>query len=113
MTVYEFFKPILKYVIALFIVILVDFLTGVSGALVLKKFKSSKFRSGIDKYIKYSGALILTLVIAFLTNQIIIVKAICILIITIEGSSIVENIGNKELKEKIKIILGDFKNVTK
>ena len=58
-----FFKPIIKFLVCVYITILIDMLSGVLRALVLKKFSSYKFRKGIVKFIEYTSAILLAFVI--------------------------------------------------
>lgn len=99
----------LDYLIAFGIVTLIDFLTGVSGAILNRAFCSNKLRSGIDKYIKYSAFCLLGCVLEFALNQSI--ARWCIIIpIAIESISIIENVGKASgynVFNKVKDIIND------
>lgn len=109
----QFFKPVIKFLMSAFITIAIDMISGVTRALILKKFSSFKFRKGIVKFIEYTSAILLAFVFSYITGIIDISKAVCIVIIVIESTSIIENVSNSDLKEKLKNALGVVKNVTK
>lgn len=113
MNINIFFQPAIKFLVCVYITILIDTVSGVVKAILLKKFSSFKFRKGIIKIIEYTSAILLVFMIAFLTQQIKLANSICIIIMIIEGTSIIENITNSNLKEKLKDFLGGLKNVTK
>lgn len=111
----DFFKVYLLPFVILLIVTAVDFLSGVSKALLNKQFCSSKLRSGIDKYRAYFTLAVISIIVDIIITYYFkstcnAIAVFCIIFMIIcEITSIIENCTNVTIPP----ILNDTINLLK
>lgn len=81
-----------NFFIILIIAVLIDFITGVTGAVLQKNFKSSKLRAGVEKYIWYFAFAVVGCLTQYVFNLQLAHYFITIPI-AIELISVIENFG--------------------
>lgn len=101
-----------KFLIAVGIFYVLDFITGITKGWKTKSFSSNKLRNGVDKLIKYIVAIIIGVVADFVFNHNCWCIIMCTCLCGVELTSLKENYQEGNLKELIEKIGGVFKNST-
>lgn len=104
MEILYIFKNQASYILAFVLVTSIDFLTGTINAIIKREYSSGKLRNGIAKDLSYFAFAILGCILEFVFEQPI-AKWFCVLAISIEAVSIIENtakISGLPIFDKIK-----------
>ena len=88
----------IKMLISCLSMYLIDFITGIAKVIKYKNFESSKLRSGVSKFILYFAFICLGVIIDYLFLIDVGTKICCFSVMTIEITSIVENLGKEGIK---------------
>jgi toxin secretion/phage lysis holin len=101
-----------KFIIIFLTVSLIDFILGVSTALINKDFQSNKLRKGLNKYVAYFAFIAVAIIAEYVFN-LQVAHYGTVLPITIEIISVIENVYNLTGNEKIKDFINLIKDGTK
>ena len=101
-----------KFIIIFIAVSLIDFILGVSTALINKDFQSNKLRKGLNKYVAYFAFIVVAIIAEYVFN-LQVAHYGTVLPISIEIISVIENVYNLTGNEKIKDFINLIKDGTK
>lgn len=101
-----------RYIFIFLIVSLIDFVLGVSTALINKDFQSNKLRKGLNKYVGYFAFIAVAIIGEYVFN-LPIAHYGTVLSISIEIISVIENVYDLTGNEKIKDFINLIKDGTK
>lgn len=101
-----------KFIIIFLVVSLIDFILGVSTALINKDFQSNKLRKGLNKYVAYFAFIVVAIIAEYVFN-LQVAHYGTVLPISIEIISVIENVYNLTGNDKIKDFINLIKDGTK
>lgn len=83
-----------RFLMIVFVAVILDFITGITKAIYQKNIQSEKLRKTIPKIIGYCAVILIAVCLQIVFNIDFITKIICLFIIVIEFISVIENINN-------------------
>lgn len=93
-TIYQLLIEQRTILIIVLIAVILDFITGITKAIIQKNIKSEKLRNTIPKIMGYFAIIIIGLCLQIVFNVDFLTKIICLFIIVIEFISVIENVNN-------------------
>lgn len=93
-TIYQLLIEQRTILIIVLIGVILDFITGITKAIIQKNIQSEKLRNTLPKIIGYFAIIIIGLCLQIVFDIDFITKIICLFIIVIEFISVIENVNN-------------------